>query len=150
MIETDRRKRVCSFLLACNLIFIWGNSLLPGDVSGAISDGFLDLARFFLRTIGEKGAGSGVVRKLAHFTEFTALGMLLSWLGGMLRKQKRWSLCWGIAAACVDETIQSFIPGRSPGLADVLIDISGVAAGMALVYLGHTLYRKYNISRGEG
>ena len=38
MIRTDKRMRLCTALLICNLIFIWGNSLLPGSVSGAISD----------------------------------------------------------------------------------------------------------------
>mgnify|MGYP006988635803 CR=1 FL=1 len=28
---------VCTVLLICNLVFIWGNSLLPAEVSGQIS-----------------------------------------------------------------------------------------------------------------
>ena len=38
MIRTDKRLRLCITLLVCNLIFIWGNSLLPGEISGAFSD----------------------------------------------------------------------------------------------------------------
>ena len=43
MIRTDKRMRLCAALLICNLAFIWGNSLLPGTVSGAFSDWSGDL-----------------------------------------------------------------------------------------------------------
>ena len=35
MIRTSKRMRICTALLLCNLAFIWGNSLLPGELSGA-------------------------------------------------------------------------------------------------------------------
>ena len=38
MIRSDKRIRLCCVLLVCNLAFIWGNSLMPGEVSGAFSD----------------------------------------------------------------------------------------------------------------
>ena len=38
MIRTDKRLRLNAALLICVLTFIWGNSLLPGEVSGAFSD----------------------------------------------------------------------------------------------------------------
>ena len=38
MIRTDKRLRLCYCLLVLNLAFIWGNSLLPGEVSDAFSD----------------------------------------------------------------------------------------------------------------
>ena len=38
MICTDKRLRLCTALLIANLVFIWGNSLLPGEISGAFSD----------------------------------------------------------------------------------------------------------------
>ncbi len=37
MKRTKRRMTVCTVLLLCNLVFIWGNSLLPAEVSGQIS-----------------------------------------------------------------------------------------------------------------
>ena len=37
MKRTKRRMTVCTVLLICNLVFIWGNSLLPAEVSGQIS-----------------------------------------------------------------------------------------------------------------
>ena len=37
MKRTKRRMTLCTVLLLCNLVFIWGNSLLPAEVSGQIS-----------------------------------------------------------------------------------------------------------------
>ena len=142
MIRTDKRLRLCTALLVCNLVFIWGNSLLPADVSQSLSDlvkGFLE-AIFRQSPTGD--TGSGIVRKAAHFLEFTGLGMLLAWRAGMLGKGKLPAFCWGAAAACVDETIQMFVPDRGPGIRDVLIDSSGVAAGILLLRLGHALRKK--------
>ena len=86
--------------------------------------------------------GNGILRKIAHFTEFAALGMTLTWLCGMLQKKKAAPFFWGVTAACIDETIQAFVPERAPGLRDVLIDSCGVAVGMVLIYLGHTYVKR--------
>ena len=81
MMERHWQLRVCTVLLAMNLAFIWGNSLLPGEISGAISGWLRDfLAALFHFGSDEPSAGHGLLRKLAHFTEFCCLGMLLSWL----------------------------------------------------------------------
>ena len=138
MKRTDKRLRLCRTLLICNLIFIWGNSLLPGEVSGALSDWVKSLLEALLPGGPEETGGGGLLRKIAHFTEFTALGMVLSWLFGMLRKRPVYPALCGIAAACIDETIQMFVPDRGPAIRDVLIDSCGVATGMILLFLGHT------------
>lgn len=143
MIRTDKRMRLCTALLICNLIFIWGNSLLPGSVSGAISDAVKSLLEAILP--GEEGpdsSGGFLLRKAAHFTEFAVLGMLFAWLFGMLKRKPFWPFACGAAAACVDETIQRFIPGRGPSIRDVCIDSCGVLTGMLLIYLGHTYFKK--------
>lgn len=130
--------RLCRTLLICNLIFIWGNSLLPGEVSGAFSDWVKSVLEALLGSSGADSGGGGLLRKLAHFTEFAALGMVLSWLFGMLQKRGYYSLLCGIGAACIDETIQMFVPDRGPSVRDVLIDSCGVAAGMALLLAVHS------------
>ena len=142
MIRTDKRIRICTALLVCNLIFIWGNSLLPGDLSGALSDWVKTLLESFFAQGPEESTSGGLLRKLAHFTEFTALGMLLCWRFGMLGKGWKPALVLGIAAACMDETIQMFVPDRGPGIRDVCIDAAGVATGIALLLLGHTYLKK--------
>lgn len=139
MIRTERRMRLCCALLIGLLVFIWGNSMLPGEISQAFSDW---VNSFLFSGEGSGGQGSGLLRKIAHFTEFAALGMLLGWLFGMLRKGKLLPFCAGCAAACMDETIQFFVPGRSPGLKDVAIDSCGVLAGLILLWIGHTCMKK--------
>ncbi len=141
MTATDKRLKLCTFLLVCNLTFIWGNSLLPGEISGAISDWVKWLLSSILPA-GPESGGGGLLRKAAHFTEFAALGMLLGWRFGMKGKPKHLPWFWGTAAACVDETIQRFVPDRGPSLWDVALDSCGVATGMVLLYLGHSYLRK--------
>ena len=142
MKRTDKRLRLCTALLVMLLVFIWGNSLMPGQVSQAISDWVKNLLFGPPASVRAQETGSGIIRKMAHFTEFAALGADLSWLFGMLQKKKHWPLLFGILAGCVDETIQAFVPERAPGLRDVLIDSCGVLAGMTFLYLGHSYLKK--------
>lgn len=137
MIRTERRMRLCTVLLVCNLAFIWGNSMLPGEVSGAFSNWVKDTLESLLPVGGTSPSGAGLLRKAAHFTEFTLLGMVLSWLFGMLQRKKTWPLLCGVAAACVDETIQRFVPDRGPSIRDVGIDSCGVLTGIFLLHLGY-------------
>ena len=138
MIRTNKRLRLCRCLIAALLTFLWGNSLMPGWISQAISDALAWLLLGTKPVGGEMTAGSGILRKLAHFTEFTALGMTLGWLFGMLNRKRHWPFLCGAAAGCVDELIQSFVPERAPRLLDVGIDSLGVLTGIVLLHLGHT------------
>ena len=139
MIRTDKRLRLCTALLVCNLMFIWGNSLLPGEISGAISDWVKNLlSAFFPAGPEEEDSGGFLIRKLAHFTEFAALGACFGWLFGMLQKGKVLPFLCGSAAAAIDETIQRFVPDRGPSIWDVCLDSCGVLTGIVVLYLGHT------------
>lgn len=143
MIRTPRRLRLCVTLLIMNLVFIWGNSLLPGELSGALSHWLKGLLEaIFGSSGGDPAQGHGLLRKLAHFTEFGCLGMCLTWLFSMLSRPKWLSLLCGFSAACVDETIQCFVPDRGPGIKDVMIDTAGVAVGIAVLLFGYTIYKK--------
>ena len=125
-----------------NLCFIWGNSLLPGEISGAFSDWVKNLLDVLIPGDGMDTDSGGLLRKLAHFTEFTTLGLLLSMMLRLHQKKIRYALPWGVLAACVDETIQLFVPDRGPGLKDVGIDSCGVLTGMILLYAGYLLSNK--------
>lgn len=142
MIRTDKRLRLCRAMIAALLTFIWGNSLLPGEVSGAFSDWVKLLLDSLIPGDMGGGSGSGLLRKLAHFTEFAALGMCLAWLHGMLGKGKIRPFCWGVLAAAADETIQCFVPDRGPGIKDVCIDTAGVLTGIILLWLGYDYFKK--------
>ena len=144
MIRTKTRMRLCVSLILCCLVFIWGNSLLPGEISGAISDFFKRILQslFEQGESGSSGMLGFLVRKMAHFTEVTALGLCLCWLFGMLKKGRLAPFLCGAAAACVDETIQIFVPGRGPSVRDVCIDSCGVLLGVILLTLGHHYLRR--------
>ena len=137
-----KRKALCCVLIALNLALIWGNSVLPGGVSMELSDGFLALLGRNIPFLAR--IGSMLIRKLAHFSEFACLGLLLGWLlspEGGFRGFAAPALL-GTLAACVDETIQRFVPGRESSLIDVWIDIFGVCAGILLLRLGYRCIRR--------
>ena len=140
--RTERRMKLCICLLLVNLAFIWGNSLLPGELSGALSGWIHTLIQAWFPNMGEGEGGHGLLRKLAHFTEFTALGMCLAWLYGMMGKGKVRPFLWGVAAASVDETIQRFVPDRGPSVKDVCIDSAGVLTGIILLWMGHHYWKR--------
>ena len=138
MIRSRKRFVLCITLLCVNLCFIWGNSLLPGEISGAISGWLRNLIAVLLGgSTDGPDTGHGLLRKLAHFTEFTCLGLLFCWLYGMLKSGKwpLWSLLCGASVAAIDETIQMFVPDRGPALKDVGIDTLGVCLGIVIIYI---------------
>ena len=81
----------------------------------------------------------GIIRKLAHFSIYTILGLLLMGLISTynIEEKKRIyiTMIIGILYASSDEIHQSFIPGRSAQVTDVMIDTMGVALGMCLILL---------------
>lgn len=142
MIRTDKRIRICTVLLILNLCFIWGNSLLPGELSGAFSDWVKSVLETLLPGEALGASGGGRLRKMAHFTEFMSLGMCFFWLFSMLGKRRILALLCGALAACMDETIQMFVPDRGPSLKDVGIDTCGVITGMILLQIGYGLWKR--------
>ena len=144
MVRSTARIRLAITLIVCNVLFIWGNSMLPAEISKAISSFVRDIVSWFVG--GGSGAeasfGDGILRKIAHFLEFACLGALLYWLFSMLQKHALAAFGCGFAVACVDETIQRFVPGRGPRFTDVLLDSAGVACGMAVLLLCVTIYQK--------
>ena len=137
----DRRFAFCVLLLCMNLVFIWGNSLLPGNISALLS---LDVKLWLLEVFpglsvvtGE--SGHHLVRKWAHFLEFCCLGACLRCLARLQKKtplrQHLLPWVWGVLAACADETIQCFVPDRGPALKDVGIDTLGVTLGVGIISL---------------
>ena len=146
MIRNKTRLRVCAALLVANLVFIWGNSLLPGEISGAFSDWVKSLVAPLFGWDKDASGGGGLLRKIAHFTEFACLGVWLRWLWGMLEAKRLKAVLYpfatAIAVACIDETIQIFVPLRGPGIKDVLIDTAGALTGITILTLTHWLKTK--------
>ena len=130
-----KRKTLYIILFCLILCFIWGNSMLSREVSGAISHFIADLFG------GEQGAteeGHHLLRKLAHFTEFAALGAVFWLLSGEYTKDRAKraisAAFVGIFVPLCDETIQIF-SGRGPAITDVWIDAAGYLVGTVLTVL---------------
>ena len=140
------RKRILIVLLVLILAFIWGNSCLPVRLSSRESGRILALLRPILGPIvGPENVTDHLVRKLAHFTEFTALGLVLGLLVHSGRRPRVYTvssvLVWGLLAAFADESIQ-MLSDRGDQIIDVWLDFSGAALGTALSLLLAALLRR--------
>ncbi|TCO68517.1 VanZ family protein [Marinisporobacter balticus] len=86
-----------------------------------------------------------IVRKNAHFFAYLALGIFVM---NAMRRSGRYGyksvvlvLLICILYAISDEVHQLFVPGRGPGVKDVLIDSAGASVG-TLVHLGMSRIKK--------
>lgn len=77
----------------------------------------------------------GHIRRLAHLTEYTTLGVVLSSFSVLVsrRSHKVWVLLIGISVAAIDEYIQLFSGGRTSTWHDVVLDGVGCIIGIVLV-----------------
>ncbi len=88
----------------------------------------------------------GAIRTAAHFSEYAVLGGLLFLLFKAVGIRWLW-LPWaaGTLYAVTDEWHQSFSPGRVCDPVDVLIDASGVLAGILLFNMIIKIWRKKHV-----
>ena len=136
------KKRILSILIVLNLALIWGNSMLTGLSSEAVSGGILAFLGRFLPVLLTE-AGHTLLRKAAHFSEFALLGLLYCGRHRLVKGEAPVHLMgFGLAVACIDETIQIFTPGRASSLIDVWIDASGFALGLLLIVIFYTISNK--------
>ena len=130
-----KRKRIYGTVFVLTLCFIWGNSMIDAEVSGAISHFIADILG---GAGGSTAEGHFLLRKAAHFSEYAALGVTTLLFYGTLtadRTKKYLSAALtGISVPLVDETIQIF-SGRGPTISDIWIDISGFVFGTVLISL---------------
>ncbi len=80
-----------------------------------------------------------VVRKIAHYSIYTLLGIILMSLmiTYKLKELDRIavSLIIGVIYASTDEIHQAFVPGRGPLITDVMLDTVGVLTGICITML---------------
>ena len=123
-------------LLWC--VVIWQFSLTPADASSATSGSVRAFLNGILTALGIPFQFTPImVRKIAHFTEFFILGVLLHSALFAHRAPYRIPLAVAgvVAVATIDECIQRFVPGRAAAVLDVLLDTAGGTAGV-LVFWG--------------
>ena len=131
--------------LAGCIWFIFSNSMAVADVSSVSSGRVLQLLQAVLRRLGMPGLAQRltmhIVRKMAHFCEYTLEGFLLMLcMRVYTRRYVRHisvPMLGGVLTAMADETIQIYSPGRSGQVTDVWLDSAGVLAGIliALVFM---------------
>lgn len=144
---TSLRFRVIVFILTFFVIaFAFIHSSMPSEVSADESEGVMGIMQYILNLFGFKGQlNDYFVRKLAHFTEYTALGMLLISCAYSFDRKKPYRyysqvLFSGLATSVCDETIQLNVPGRAGMITDVLLDFSGVLTGALIMLLIYYIY----------
>lgn len=125
-----------SFTIYLLLTIIWTaliflHSAMPATASNMESNKLLVIVQGILPWMT-----NGVLRKLAHFTEFAILGVFLT---GTYWNTKRFLLarplfCALFTALC-DETLQLFVVGRSGQIGDVWIDFGGACLGTLVLWL---------------
>lgn len=123
------------------MTFIFSNSLQPPDESNSRSRAIADWMYGFPIFSGwlTEDAFHRLIRKLAHFAEFGALGLCFGGFAynlGRIRYEKYISLpmLMALFAAVCDEFIQRFT-GRTSSVKDVLIDFSGALCGLIITWI---------------
>ena len=128
-----KRKKVALVLILLTLCFIWGQSLLDGDISTRESDFVFNLIYPFLyKVFGEVDATPHLVRKLAHFTEYAVLGCSLALYFGYDQKSILKGMNVALIAALFDESFQLLAVARGPQITDIWLDFSGAITGIIL------------------
>lgn len=135
-----KRKVIWHLILAAYVMFIFSNSLTPAVQSSAESGFVLRLVHQAINSVGLTAAWltEHIIRKCAHFGEYTILGILLFQsmkqlsCNEALRRQIHTLLVFFIPF--VDETFQLFTEGRSGQISDVWLDMSGALAG-TIIYI---------------
>ena len=149
-------RAILMLLLLSTFFIIFGFSSQDGEKSGNISKKITEEIITRIPQIQEKEQNEReaitlriekVIRKIAHFSIYTAVGLLLMALISTFEiKEKNRiiiSLIIGIIYASSDEIHQSFVPERSPMITDVMIDTMGVMLGILLIMLGKAIIKKY-------
>jgi VanZ family protein len=81
------------------------------------------------------------LRKAGHFTEYAILALLALRAFRMSRPERSWilsavlAMALSAAYAVTDELHQSFVPGRTAAVGDVLIDSAGAVTAIAAAAL---------------
>lgn len=110
------------------MVVIFYFSSRTADESSQQSDGILS---WITNLFGENFLTVFIVRKLAHFLEYTGLCLLLNLAWSFTRGKKQLLLSIGCASlyAITDEIHQLFVEGRSCEFRDWAIDTAGATLG---------------------
>ena len=131
-------------LIIINSLIIFGFSSQNGEESSSLSKMIITKIANILNVKEENKTifldlGEKVIRKLAHFSIYTLLGIwsisFLYTFNIKLKYQVIITSVWGFLYALTDEFHQMFSNGRHASIDDVIIDTLGVIFGLLLVLL---------------
>ncbi len=129
---------VFTIALLASVAFVFSNSMQVAEVSSQASKGVLASMQELVAKLGAPELAAqiteGFVRKLAHVCEYMLVGF---WFMLCLRVYTKrflrhitWPMFGCLFIALIDETIQLFSEGRSPGITDIWIDFFGSMLGI--------------------
>lgn len=164
--EDKRRKLLISVISGVLLLILYGVifsfSAQDGKKSGSVSTEVAERCVEVVNVVGRKNWTQAAkaamvqsfehpVRKIAHFSEYTCMGILVSillsqWLPAGKRRYLL-TILWVFLSASADEFHQLFVPDRSGNFLDVLLDTSGGTFGLLLCILLTKLLLKIHSSK---
>lgn len=148
-------------LLALYMV-IFDFSAQDAEHSGALSMSFSEGAVDFLNSLmGGRWSRQFMadmaqlfehpIRKLAHFSEYMCVGILVYLIWSPWLKRGKWLyvlvVIWVFLSGACDEIHQLFVPGRWGSFADVCLDTCGGAFGLVLCILASKLRKRRKLNR---
>lgn len=142
-----RASTVLKYWLPAALWMILIFSASSDSQSGQRSSRFIGpLIRWLVPGISEPATKRvvGIVRKIAHVTEYAVLAILIWWArrgtAGAPKRHWHWpharfAFVIAVLYAVTDEIHQVFVPNRGPNFWDVVLDAGGAAFGLWLIWL---------------
>jgi len=104
---------------------------------------------FYFSSLSQPGIPSIFPDYLLHMGEYSLLSFLIvrAVRKGLMQRKVSLEWLWGIGISLVygisDEFHQSFVPGRSPELRDILFDFIGIILGYIFLLVVHHLLFKF-------
>ena len=132
-------KKAIGFIIIVLIItFIWSNSYQNSTNSYKLSMFFTTNIQPLLIKLGlhpNVNILDTYVRKLAHLTEFMALGAVIYYTFKQIFTTHiaKKSILLAICIASLDEVIQIYTPGRTATIGDVLLDTTGSMIGILIM-----------------
>lgn len=140
------RKTIFRILTIFVTVFILSNSFKTAEVSSESSGRIVGIIIRFCEWIGYNINTDNlqhIVRKTAHFLEFSLQGFLLSGcFSRSFRERVVYVLFFGLLTACTDEFVQLFFDGRGGQIQDVFLDFCGTAWGLVFSGIIEYIRRK--------
>ena len=88
---------------------------------------------------------SSTTQNLLHTPVYTLLAGLWLWALSLSTRNKIITAAICVSFALTEEFYQSYVPGRTGSLSDILLDIVGIAIALILAQLAH----RFALNRGD-